>query len=396
MHLFIGSLPFFANTPSTSRILGMYTVGIYAKLRKEESILSKTRKIIFILGGMTFGGAERVISILANHYAQKHWQVTIVTLLKSGCDFPLHPSIRLLHLGDSEKSRLQRLPAWLWGLRKVITQEKPDAVVSFAARINLLVLLATLCKKRPHTVISERNDPMHDSRTSPVRLLTNIFYPSADCIVFQTQYALQCFPSRIGQKGQIIPNPVTPHLPLATRKDNRIVSVGKLMPQKNHANLLRAFSSIASEFPDYTLHIYGDGPLRDDTQRLITQLHLEQRAFLEGWKADIPSEISSASFFVLSSNYEGLSNALMEAVAMGLPCVSTDCAGAKDLIVDGISGTIVPVGDADALANALRIILSDPAYAQQCALKAREHAQAFSTERIIAQWEEVIERPSRK
>lgn len=356
--------------------------------------MSGKKKIVFVLGGMSFGGAERVISILANHYTKKDWQADIITLLKPDCDFELHPSIRHIHLGGAIRSRALRMPGWLFGLHRYIVREKPDAVVSFAARINLLVLLAAvLCPgRRPRLIISERNDPTRDTRTAGIRRLTELLYPRADAIVFQTARAMGCFSAKVRRKGRIIANPVTPGLPCATLASRRVVAVGKLMQQKNHAMLIRAFARIAHRFPQHTLHIYGDGPLRGELEAIIGEKGLCGRVVLEGWHADVNSAIADAALFVLSSDYEGLSNALMEAVAMGLPCISTDCAGAQEMIADGTSGLIVPVGDEEALVGAMERMLSDSAFAGRCAAAAREHAQSFATQNILALWEEAIER----
>lgn len=355
--------------------------------------MNEQKKVAFVLGGMSFGGAERVISILANHYAQKGWQVDILTLLKPDCDFSLHPSIRHIHLGPKIASRALRAPLWLLGLRRYISRERPAVIVSFAARINLLVLGANMfCGgKKRRVVISERNDPTRDTRTAMVRKLTRLLYPRADAIVFQTRRAMNCFAESIRARGRIIANPVTAGLPAADMSSARIVAVGKLMRQKNHAMLIRAFARICEKYPQYTLHIYGDGPLREELQALIDSLGLPGRAVLEGWHKDVAACIANAALFVLPSDYEGLSNALMEAVTMGLACVSTDCAGAQEMIEDGAGGLITPVGDEAALAAAMERMLADPAFRAQCGAHAKQHAASFAPERILALWEDVIE-----
>lgn len=349
------------------------------------------RKIAFVLGGMSFGGAERVISILANHYADKGWQTDIITLLKPDCDFQLHPSIRLIHMGGSASSRALRAPRWLAELNGYLRREKPEAVVSFAARINLLVLGASIFSPKPRLVISERNDPMKDTRTAGVRKLTELLYPRADAIVFQTAHAMGCFSDAVQKKGRLIANPVTENLPQATMTSKRIAAVGKLMHQKNHALLIGAFSRIAEKHPEHTVHIYGDGPLRRQLEALIAEKGLNGRVILEGWKSNVNAEIADHALFVLPSDYEGLSNALMEAVAMGMPCISTSCAGAKEMIDHEKSGLIVPVGDEEALALAMDALLSDPALAAEYGAAAKEHAKTFATENILRLWESAIE-----
>lgn len=354
--------------------------------------MSEKKKIAFVLGGMSFGGAERVISILANHYAAKGWQADIITLLKPDCDFELHPTIRHIHMGGNSASRALRAPRWIAELRAYLCKEKPDAVVSFAARINLLVLGASLLAPKPRIVISERNDPMKDTRTPIVRKLTELLYPRADAIVFQTKHAMNCFSKTVQAKGMIIANPVTQNLPEATLNSKRIVAVGKLMHQKNHALLIDAFSRIAADFPEHTLHIYGGGPLEGELKAQIEKLGLAGRVVLEGWQSDVNAKIADAALFVLSSDYEGLSNALMEALAMGMPCISTDCAGASDMIENDKNGLIVAVGDRNALTDAMTRLLSDPKLSEKYGKAAKESAKAYATENILRRWEETIEK----
>ncbi len=355
------------------------------------------KRIAFVLGGMTFGGAERVISILANHYAAMGWRVDIITMLKPECDFELDPSIRHLHLGGSARaSRLLRvlwMPTWLLRLRRYLNKERPDALVSFAARINCMSLgmaLTLPAKKRPRLIVSERNDPMKDTRTALVRRLTEQLYPRADRIVFQTTHAMNCFSEKVRKKGVIVPNPVDAKVPRADVPAKKIVAVGKLMRQKNHALLLDAFARLKEEFPGHTLRIYGDGVLREELQERIRSLGLEGRAVLEGWRTDVAEQIADAELFVLPSNYEGLSNALMEALAMGLPCVSTNCAGAEDLIEDGVNGRVVPVGDPDALTAAMRELLSDPASARRMGEMARRKSASFAAGPILERWDGMV------
>lgn len=354
--------------------------------------MKEKKRIAFVLGGMSFGGAERVISILANHYAAKGWKTDILTLLKPDCDFVLDPSIRHIHMGGSAASRALRAPRWLFELNRYLRREKPDVVVSFAARINLLVLGASLLARKPRLIISERNDPMKDTRTAGVRQLTELLYPRTDAIIFQTQHAKGCFGARVQSKGAVIANPVSTGLPRSTRTSERIVAVGKLMQQKNHAMLINAYAALIERCPlKHTLHIYGDGPLRAELERMIKTLGLEGKVFLEGWKANVNEEIADAQLFVLPSDYEGLSNALMEAVAMGMPCISTNCAGAAELIQNEKSGLIVPVGDCEALARAMARMLTQPSFAEQMGNAAAEHARSFATENILKLWEKVIE-----
>ena len=175
-------------------------------------------------------------------------------------------------------------------------------------------------------------------------------------------------------------------------KEWKIVSVGRLDAQKNQKMLIDAFAKMKEKFPNYKLYIYGEGSLRTQLSKQIKMLGLSGNVILKGNVLDIHSQIADASMFVLSSNYEGLSNALLEAMMMGLPCISTNCAGSDEVIVDGINGVLVPVGNVDALSAAMIKIADDKSFAHRIGLVARNTAEVFKTENVMEQWISVIEK----
>ena len=175
-------------------------------------------------------------------------------------------------------------------------------------------------------------------------------------------------------------------------QEKKIVTCGRLAKQKRFDLLIDAFHKVCDEFPEYTLEIYGVGAQQESLQEKINTLGRQERIKLMGRSEDVPNAVKTASLFVLSSDFEGLPNALMEAMALGLPVVSTDCGGggARALIEDGVDGLIVPCNDADALAEAIRKNLADPEAAKLRGEKAGEKAKGFSTENVVAQWESYI------
>ena len=206
----------------------------------------------------------------------------------------------------------------------------------------------------------------------------------------QTERAKNYFPKKIQEKSIIIPNPVKVPVYAEKAKQNRIVSVGRLTEQKNHALLIDSFKSIAKEFPDTILDIYGEGPKRAELQEKIDNFGLSARIRLRGNILDVHEQIKDAGVFVLPSNYEGTSNALLEAMMMGLPCISTDCAGSDEVIENKKSGIIVPVGDQDALTRALRTLLSDRVMADNMAHAAHERvSKNYSADYVSQQWMKV-------
>ncbi len=348
------------------------------------------KKICFFIGSMNRGGAERVISLLANHYADKGWDTSIVMLLHSEVGYELNPAIRIQDISNDQKLPVLRLPALTLACRRLLKQEKPDAAVAFTSVICAIVGSAA-AGLGLRIIASERNDPAHDRRFLPFRMVLNATYAHCAGTVFQTERARRCFPAFVARNSVIIPNPVQTTVQAADRKRPRIVNIGKLEKQKNQRMLLDAFGLLAESYPAYILDIYGEGSLRAELQQQIDAMGLHERAKLRGNVPDVHREIADAEVFVLSSDYEGLSNALIEAMMMGLPCVSTDCAGSDEAIVNGESGLLVPVGDAGMLSRAMELLITDRLLAGRLAENGKKSAEPYRTERVVREWENVIE-----
>lgn len=347
------------------------------------------KRIAFIIGSLDRGGAERVISILSRKYAELGWQTDIILLLDNKIEYRIAPDTRVLDFSGKTASRWYRLPQWLRKIRSYVKTEKPDVIVSFVARINVITQIARLGLHTDRVILSERNDPECDGRGRIVRLLTRWLYPKADYVVFQTRRAAGYFPylnNRI-----IISNPIQIETSASPSAAPKIVSVGRLTKQKNQRLLIESFAEIADRFPRYTLEIYGEGDLRNYLQDLIDRLNLHDRIFLKGNVFHIHKAISDAALFVLSSDYEGLSNALLEAMMMGLPCISTTCAGSDEYIVSGKNGILVPIGDKTALVNALESLMGDAGLRQRLGNAASESSVRFDAKTVIAEWQGIIQ-----
>jgi len=262
--------------------------------------------------------------------------------------------------------------------------------VAFTARINVMTLLACLGLKTK-IVISERNDPRHDGRGFITNLLTKILYPLADGIVFQTNRAKVYFSDKIQKKSRIIPNPIEVTAKASDNTEKKIVSVGRLASQKNQMMLIDAFYNVLKKYPDYTLYIYGEGNLRQKLTERIEELGLSHKVFLPGNILNLHEKIADAQVFALSSDYEGLSNALLEAMTMGLPCVSTNCAGADEYIENEKNGLLVPVGDTVAMEKALLYMIENPQNRVMMGNEAKKSSQNFSSENILKVWHSIID-----
>ncbi|MFU1993389.1 glycosyltransferase family 4 protein [Priestia megaterium] len=351
----------------------------------------KRKRIVFLIGSMRRGGAERVISILANHYVRNDWYVDILTLLDNTNDYKLDNRINVISIAEEGKSRIKQFPTWLKSIRRYISINKPDRVVSFIARINIITLLSCIGLKQK-ILISERNDPRADGRSSIITLATKVLYPLADRVVFQTHWAKACFSKKIQNNSIIIPNPVNVELEVSKNtKKKKIIAVGRLVAQKNHKLLIRAFKLVHDKFPQYDLYIYGEGHLREELTSLIKEQGIEQSVFLPGQVANIHEKMAESEIFVLSSNYEGLSNALLEAMSIGLPVVSTNCAGSNEVIRDRENGLMISKGSERELVDAISQLITDAELREKIASGAIEDSKNFKKEKVLKQWVNTIE-----
>ena len=348
----------------------------------------KEKRLLIVMGSMGRGGAEKVISNVSEYFANKGWKVWIALLLFNKVDYVLHKGVQIVDLSGATQSRLKRLPYWIKSIRKLIKQVKPDTILSFAARINVITLISTLGLKKK-VVVSERNDPFCDGRSKGVDLLTNWLYPKAHSVVFQTKRSTTYFKGL--NNSCIIPNPVSIQCGAEEAVPGKIVTVGRLMPQKNQKMLISAFAEVNKKFPYSELHVYGEGELRGELEEQINSLGLSNKVFLQGNVLELHKRISDAAIFVLPSDYEGLSNALLEAMMMGLPCISTDCAGSDEYITDGENGLLTSVGNEAQMISAMTRLLENPEEAKVFGERAAKTAEGLQKDIIMEKWYSVME-----
>lgn len=348
-------------------------------------------KIAFSMAYMHGGGAERVVSELASFLVGQGHHVSIMVTRTSECAYSLDDRVRFVDLTADNHGILSRIRS----LRACIKENSYDVVVSFLTSMNIETLIAAVGLRVP-VIISERNNPFVEPKERIYRFLRTITYPLAAGYVFQTPDAQAFFSKRIQKKSVVIMNPINPQLPDAYKgvREKRIVNVGRLVPQKNQKMFIDAFCAFYPKHPDYVAEIYGAGPLKEELQEYIASKNMSGAIKLCGFSKNILQDIESAAMFVMASDYEGMSNALIEAVGMGIPCISTDhpIGGARLTIEDGVSGFLVPVGDAGVMAEKMAALADNEVLANEFAKQGTLLRDKLSIQEIVQQWIEYIEK----
>ena len=348
--------------------------------------------IVFILASLGSGGAERVVSLLANKMVESGHQVEIICLKFNDVYYQTDSRVKVTLAMQQTKNRLTEL---FW-LRKYIKKQKPDVVIPFTEGVYCFTILSLLGTRIP-IIASERLDPAAMSTTR--KILKRLLLPYADWLVVQTQSIKEYFPKSIQKKTSIIYNPVNDsvfNLPSlqgrAGERLNRIISVGRLYPQKNQAMMIRAFAKVADEFPDWQLVIYGEGPLRAELESLVYGFKLQDRVLLPGRTEYVIDELRKSKIFCMSSDYEGMSNSMIEAICVGLPIVTTNVSGVKELVKDRENGFVVPCGNVDAMSSALYSVIKDSILLCAFADNSLKKRNSFSLDSIVFEWMTLIER----
>ena len=335
------------------------------------------------------GGAERQIIMLSNEMANRGHEVHMIVLNQFKSPYPISDKVMVSDLSREEQGKFSIVKRF-FAFKKTLAGIKPDITINYnlqGAYFSLLVGKC-ICGK---ILYSERGDPYDNEYSGLLGKVRNYTCRHVDALVFQSEGARDFFTIGKNQKAIVIHNSVTvpqDRYPIAEMRDNRIVTVGRLHHQKNPHLLLDAFCKIASRYPYMHLDFYGDGDMHDELQKKINRLGMECRITLHPSQKNIFDCMRTARLFVLPSDFEGMPNALMEAMSLGLPCISTDCrpGGARTLIEDGKNGFIVPVRDVDSLANKISYLLDNPDVAESVASEARHLGETHTNEAIFNKW----------
>lgn len=342
------------------------------------------------------GGAERQITMLANAMAERGHEVHFLVLSEFNKKYEISPLVQVHDLTEEEKKAIHPIIGRYKALKRAYKEIKPDCTIHY--NLQSAYLTAAMPKKvYCKSIYSERGDPFDKEYDGLLGIIRNWCVKHTDGFMFQSEGARDFFDAEVANRSVVIHNSVSVPVekyPMPESRDNRIVSVGRLHEQKNQTLLIDAFAKIAEEFPECTLENYGDGQLRDILQQKIDKYSLTDRVTLHPARKDVFDAIRTARLFVLSSDYEGMPNALMEAMALGLPCVATDCrpGGARTLVEEGVNGYVVPRMNIDALADKMRYVLSHKEVANTIANGGRKIAETHTEKITFDKWEEFIKR----
>lgn len=347
------------------------------------------KRIVFFIGTLMEGGAERVISILSSYFAAHEYEVEILMYYDREVFYQIDPRVKIVSVEREVQGNLIRKIQWL---RKHLSA-KADIVISFLCTLNMVAITSLLGTGKP-IIVADRNDPSKTPEKAVLRGVRNFLYRFSSKVVVQTTHNYEYFPFAVKKNAVVIPNPVnmgdSVGLALRTEKKKRIVSIGRLIPQKNQKLLIAAFNEVVKAFPEYTLTIYGEGESRGELENYIKRLGIGAIVDLPGSKKNVHGLMADASLFVLPSLYEGMPNVLIEAMCLGLPCISTMVSGADDLIQNNESGLIVKNNDQDDMVRAMTELLSNEALRNSFGEQAVKVAEKLTPETIASEWERVI------
>ncbi|MEZ4753689.1 MAG: glycosyltransferase family 4 protein [Bdellovibrionota bacterium] len=366
-------------------------------------------KILLIISSLGPGGAERILTILANNWVKFGNQVSICTFdsEKTKAFYKVDAQVNLIPLdcAASKSSFLKSLQNFITipkKLRMLVKQLKPEIIISFMDQTNLLCLYS-LRKTDIPLVVSERISPAHSTLSNllpdfigrPLNSIArNFLYPYAHSIIVQTNEGKAQLPKKLKAKTLVIPNPVLIETEEATShllKKPCILAIGRLSKQKGFDRLIQAFATISSRHPEWNLYIFGEGSDRTKLSELVNELNLEAKIFLPGLTKTPNNIMQQADLFALSSRYEGFPGVLCEALANALPVLSNDCpTGPKDIIAHQENGLLAKREDFQDFVDKLELLINQPELRQRLSSKAPEVLTDFSLDKILALWASVL------
>lgn len=346
-----------------------------------------SKSVLFAIGTLSGGGAERVVSVWANQLAEIGYKVSVVVYGRTDNEYAFSRNVSIYSCADSIDGYL-KIPYYKRYLyfRKILRNVSPDYVIPFLRSMRAWMFFSCIgfrCRRIDTMRISPWCEEKYTSRLG--RIINNLSFATSYKIIIQAAEQRQWFSRWNRKKTVLIPNPIEDkylNIPLRAVPDNvkEFIAVGRLAPQKNYPMMIEGFAKVVNKYPDITLKIFGDGPdeYKRVLQELINKYEMRSHIYLMGRTAEIDVEYSRSHVFVMTSDFEGSPNALIEAMASRLICVSTDCrTGPKELITHAENGFLIPVGSTELFANTICQIIEMDKYD-------REGMSELARKRIIS------------
>lgn len=367
-------------------------------------------RIAIILPGLGMGGAERVATSLSNWIAKnKTDEIYFINMGENTHNFELDKNVKVYHKNYDTKAikgfkpvvLLKKLKLKIDFVNNTLNEIKPDVIFEML----YLPLFFVLPYKRKHKndvviIGSERANPKAKNIKFDIKIMSKICPKMCDGYIFQTERVKQMFSKKIQEKSCVIPNAVSnPYMMgiIETRREKVISNMGRLENQKGQDVLIKAFNIVQKEHPEYKLVIYGEGSKRKKLKNLIEELNLKDKVTLAGKVKKAILEVNKSEIFVFTSRFEGMPNALMEAMACGLPCISTDCiAGPSEIIENGKNGILVEVDNVEQIAQKINFLIENKEKAKQMGNEARKILETHSTDKIFEKYYNYFSKISKK
>lgn len=359
------------------------------------------KKILIHLNCLERGGQERVASNLANRLTEDGYEVVIATVWKGKNEYPVNERVRRVIVGPTEaeenKNRIQKIMIRERRLQDCVKNEKPDVVLAFEKKACYRAIKVCKALDIP-VIVTVRMNPKVNYEQFGDKPLISYLYPKADGAVFQTEEIRDFFPKKLRDKSTVIINPLNAAFlggEKATKREKRIVHVNRILWPKNQLLLIQAFEKIKDEYPEFNLEFYGgdtgDGYFQHLT-RYVNEHGMNDRVTFFGEVTNVSERTRNAYCYVNSSDEEGMSNSMMESMAMGIPVITTDSAGggARSLIKNGENGYLVPIKDVDSMTKALKLMIDNPVQAEHMADEAMKIREYANPDKIYDLWKNYL------